>query len=670
MPNIYIADLRHNYQGVISTDAMPLAAGFLKATLDHFLPDVKSQAFAYPDELLDAISEKAPDALLLTNYLWNQALNLHFAKLVKTQNPDCLTIFGGPNIPIEPERQIAFMERHPEIDIYCTGEGEFWTVDVLEKFCTDLSISNLKKQALHSAVYAFDGQLTSTPVKPRSRNLDEIPSPWLTGVMDPFFDGKLAPLWETNRGCPFTCTFCVQGTRWYTKVNYFSLDRIREEIDYIGRMIQTKCPDQKVLRIADPNFGMYKRDIQISEWLGEAQENYDWPLLIDATTGKNQAENIISSIEKVNGALALYQAVQSLDTAVLTEVKRKNIKLETYEQIQLHVQGRGLRSSSDLILGLPGESLESHLQSLQKLINAGTNKLNNFQAMLLRGSELETTESREKYGFQSRFRMLPKNFGVYGGEKVIGFEEIIVATDKLPFGDYLKAREFHLAISLFWNESRFKEVVNLCKEHGLDAWQWLLAVVEEAKTTPDVSLLFQQFLAETQAELFESEQSASTYYLMAKNWKDLESNRVGDNLVYKYRALGIFYHWDAIARVGIKAAKNLLEELTPYPDQFWKDLEAYFIQRFAHGKTSGAVFSESSSLFHFNIPTWLSEGQETALDPYFYQKPTNIGFSLAESDKNYLRAAIEIWGYQPETFSMLVKRVRDKWLCRRAQLIR
>ena len=46
---------------------------------------------------------------------------------------------------------------------------------------------------------------------PRHKMVDEIPSPWLTGIQDEFFDGKLAPMIETNRGCPFTCTFCVPG---------------------------------------------------------------------------------------------------------------------------------------------------------------------------------------------------------------------------------------------------------------------------------------------------------------------------------------------------------------------------------------------------------------------------------------------------------------------------
>jgi len=47
--------------------------------------------------------------------------------------------------------------------------------------------------------------------KKRIKDLDEIPSPYLTGVLDKFFDGKLAPFIETNRGCPFTCSFAIQA---------------------------------------------------------------------------------------------------------------------------------------------------------------------------------------------------------------------------------------------------------------------------------------------------------------------------------------------------------------------------------------------------------------------------------------------------------------------------
>ena len=66
---------------------------------------------------------------------------------------------------------------------------------------------------------------------------------------------------------------------------------------------------------------MFERDIQISEWIGEAQKNYGWPSFIDATTGKNRPERVIQSLEKVDGAMVIYQAVQSLDETTLTHNK-------------------------------------------------------------------------------------------------------------------------------------------------------------------------------------------------------------------------------------------------------------------------------------------------------------------------------------------------------------
>ncbi len=112
-----------------------------------------------------------------------------------------------------------------------------------------------------------------------------------------------------HRGCPFTCTFCVQGTKFYSKIHNFSVERIKEEITYIAKRIRSHSPNMGTLRIADSNYGMYERDIEISGHIGQMQRDYAWPTFIDATTGKNKPERIIKSVEKVGGALVLYQAV-------------------------------------------------------------------------------------------------------------------------------------------------------------------------------------------------------------------------------------------------------------------------------------------------------------------------------------------------------------------------
>src|SRR5262249_25814100 len=203
------------------------------------------------------------------------------------------------------------------------------------------SIKKLGAGNVPSALYRNpDGEVVRLDTWERHKEVDEIPSPWLTGIQDEFFDGKLAPMIETNRGCPFTCTFCVQGTQWYTKVHNFSLERMKDEIEYIAKKIKALSPNMGTLRIADSNYGMFDRDVDISGWIGEMQQRYGYPTFIDATTGKNRPDRIIRSVEKVSGALVVYQAVQSLNDDVLRNIKRSNIKIKAYEEVMIHIRGR------------------------------------------------------------------------------------------------------------------------------------------------------------------------------------------------------------------------------------------------------------------------------------------------------------------------------------------
>ncbi len=98
MTSVYFADLRHNHQGVLSVDVMPLGIGFMKAVMDRDCPEVRSRLFAYPERLWSAIQEKPPDVLMLSNYCWNEAIALHMARLMKSVRPESLVVMGGPNL--------------------------------------------------------------------------------------------------------------------------------------------------------------------------------------------------------------------------------------------------------------------------------------------------------------------------------------------------------------------------------------------------------------------------------------------------------------------------------------------------------------------------------------------------------------------------------------------
>jgi hypothetical protein len=121
---------------------------------------------------------------------------------------------------------------------------------------------------------------------------------------------------------------------------------------------------------------------------------------------------------------------------------------------------------------------------------------------MLKGSELETAESRAKYHFDSRFRVLPKNYGLYAGEQVFDVDEIVVATDTLSFEDYLEARRFAVAFSIFWNNSWFDDAIHFAKRFGVKPSDWMSGMREAIKRDRGaVHRLLEEFVTETR-ELF------------------------------------------------------------------------------------------------------------------------------------------------------------------------
>jgi radical SAM superfamily enzyme YgiQ (UPF0313 family) len=603
---------------------------------------------------------------MLSNYCWNEALSFHLAKLAKRIQPQTLTVMGGPNIMLEPERQCEYLVRHPEVDVYVLGEGDFLATEVVRHYLDcGRDWRAMGNRDLPSCLYRrTDGTVVRSELRPRCKEIDDIPSPWLTGILDEFFDGKLAPIIETNRGCPFTCTFCCQGTNWYTKVHYFSQERLRQELLYIAKKIRQQSPLMRTLRIADSNYGMYKRDVEISSYLGAIQKEYGWPGYVDATTGRNRPDRIIKSIEKVNGAMTLDQAVQSLDAEVLRNIKRSNARMQAYDQLRVYIRGRGLRSNTDLILGLPGETLKTHLDGLRQVLDQGISRVTNFQLMLLKGTGLETAKSREMFRFQSGFRVLPKNFGVYGGEKVFDVEEIVCATETLSFEDYLKARLFALVCAFVWLDNYFDEVVGFVESLDVPRSEWLDAVVEEMENEPgEVGRWLEDFAKETKNELFPTQEACVEFYSREENFVKLLDAEIGDNLLHKYRAIASFHLWPAACRCVMEASRKLLISRSARLriqsfDAFWEDFHRFMDDRHAQGRTAEAILSPLRSRMSYNIAAWISAGSPHDPGPFRNDSPRHFEFRLSEGSARSLRSALELWGEEVKGLTKMVARLQ------------
>ena len=671
---VFLADLRYDYSGVVANDCMPLGVAYMKAVMDREDVDkeIQSRLFVYPQKLAQALVDEPPDVLMLTNYVWNEALSHYFFSLAKRINPNCLTVMGGPNISLESPRQCAYVQRYPDLDVYALGEGDFLAYEIVRTFLdTGLRLHVLRDAGVPSSVVRMpDGSAISREMPPRHHLVHEIPSPFLSGTQDEFFDGRLAPMIETNRGCPFTCTFCVQGTRYYTKVHNFPAERIKDEIRYIAKRIKQYSPNMGTLRIADSNYGMFERDIELSECIGEVQRDYGWPTFIDATTGKNMAERIIKSVEKVGGALMLYQAVQSLDEDVLRKVKRQSIKLDTYKTLEVHMRGRGLRSVSDLILGLPGESLKTHLKGLRHLLDTNIHQMHNFQAMMLKGAEMETLESREMFKFDTRFRVLPKNFGIYGEKKVFDMEEIIVATDTLPYDDYITCRKWHLVSSVFWNDGWFEDVVRYTRALGVknsDWWSAMLPAMENGSAA--VQGFLADFVGETNGELFLTREACIEFYERDENFERLQRGEIGDNLMYRYRAIASFFLWDEICHCTMQATRQLLKERgladnIAHFDSFWDDFTTYTLHKHASGSESSQLLEPVQAPMQHNIGGWLAQTELGDPAAYRLGAPQPFVFHLTEDARRELSAALSVWTLHIKGLTKMVTRINVSWQVR------
>ena len=178
-------------------------------------------------------------------------------------------MFGGPNYGLSEEECHDFLCRYPAIDFHIVKEGELAMVELVKNLVRyNFDVESLTQAGipLHSCHFMKQGQLVTHDLLPRIKNLEELASPYLIGLMDKFFDTTLVPMIHTTRGCPFKCTFCTEGALYYQKVAQ-RID-LKNELDYITARLN----EQQDLYISDANFGMFKEDINKAKLIAQFQE--------------------------------------------------------------------------------------------------------------------------------------------------------------------------------------------------------------------------------------------------------------------------------------------------------------------------------------------------------------------------------------------------------------
>ena len=396
---------------------------------EHISSRIELGEFIWRREPIEEVVErlKDHDIVGLSTYIWNRSYNHVLGKALRLANPNMLILSGGPEPPITDPK---IFEKFPYIDICSIQEGEKSMKAILEHYLD----GNTDYTDIKGLLINVDGKPVSTGNPDRISDLDTIPSPYLTGVFDHLFEQHPEVRWnvtlETNRGCPYMCTFCDWGSLTYSKVKKFDLERVYQELEWVGKM---GCD---FVSITDANFGIFpERDMAIARKLVEVQKTYNNPKAYTISWAKNQKREVVDIVKMLiyegGSKIGLNLSVQSMDDHTLDVIKRKNLDTNKIEEVFELCEENNIPLYTELILGLPGETPESWRENFYSLYRAGNHTgITVYQAQLLENAEMNLTQ-REKYQLKGQI-VYDYLVGTYNQNEVREGIEVVTSTIDLP----------------------------------------------------------------------------------------------------------------------------------------------------------------------------------------------------------------------------------------------
>ncbi len=387
------------------------------------------------EEVMSAIEN--PEIVGFSNYFWNYDYNLRQAENIKEKYPRCKIIFGGHQVA----RNSDFLEKYHFIDILIFGEGELPFTRILRALDKGESLENIPNISFRNEA----GEVIKTEDK--AEGVENYPSPYLTGIFDKLlnipegmeFNAQL----ETNRGCPYHCSFC-DWCDYDLPMRKFPMERVKKDLEWISEHKISYC------MCVDSNFGLFERDEEIASFAVELKKKNGFPDKFGACFAKNKTDRIFT-INKMFNDVGMSKGVslafQSMSETVLENISRKNMnKNKLSEQLELYHKA-GIPTYTELILGLPGETLESFSEGICELLERGQHdSINVFRCEVYPNSTLSDKDYMKKFGIKTAINKLNINHCAISSAVFSGGLEYIIETSTMSSEDLVKATVFSACI--------------------------------------------------------------------------------------------------------------------------------------------------------------------------------------------------------------------------------
>ncbi len=337
------------------------------------------------EHLLRLVMAEEADLVAFSCYIWNIEQTLRIISDIKKISPQTGILLGGPEVSFG---IFDLMHDNGAIDYVIKGEGEETFRGLIELLLQNNADQLKYLLAGTDNLFFRDGSDTvSGPLSRKQLALDSLPSPFEAGLVD--FSKPLI-YYETSRGCPFSCAFCLSSVEG--AVRSFSLERIKKDLLFLmnSNVAQIKLVDRTF------NYDAERAD---AIWQFILSHNRSSHFHFEISADLLTEDNIRTLARVPENTFRFEIGIQSAAAETLEQVGRTadlsriiaNVgRLRSGTRIELHL---------DLVAGLPGENYGGFLNSLQTIAELKPDMIQVEPLKVLKGAPMRAIAYREGYAF-------------------------------------------------------------------------------------------------------------------------------------------------------------------------------------------------------------------------------------------------------------------------------
>ncbi|MFO7982361.1 MAG: DUF4080 domain-containing protein, partial [Desulfuromonadales bacterium] len=369
------------------------------------------------ENVLAALLAEEPDVIAFSVYLWNRRNILDLLDALAVARPKIRLVVGGPEVSYE---DADLFRRHPGLTAVIRGEGEGPIKELLGAWRQGEEPADLTRIILRRGHDILEG-----PDGPPLPELDAIPSPFAMGLAD---TSRGFVYYETSRGCPYRCAFCMSALD--QTVRSYSMDRIRSDL----RLLMNS--EVRKVKLVDRTFNYNPRRARdIFAWILEHNRSTHFHFEIGAHLIDEETIDLLSKVPpdmfqfEIGVQSTLQDTLSHIDREVDMEKLAANVRrLRERTDIHLHL---------DLVAGLPGEGYNDFLASIDRVASLEPHHLQLEPVKLLPGSPMRNDAA-----------LLGIRFDPNPPYTVLG-------TPQMSFADLEQLRTISRILDLTFNSGRF-----------------------------------------------------------------------------------------------------------------------------------------------------------------------------------------------------------------------